>query len=256
MLLCNIGGNMFISFLNICIYSCLAFFIICISSIKKIPENIAIIANIIIWYTILNIVYILFSWFVPGSVAWIPKLLVTIIVITLLIYRRIKNGQGFIFLYYNKKNKPIIITTVIIYLITVLLIFGLLLLQNAFHNVDNFIFYFITFAILVGICEELYFRGFIYNKLLVLYKGKKIISIIVCSIMFGIIHIQFFRASFLQNMIYFISPFLQGILLGFLYEKSKNIMVPIMIHNVLDTIGYVGLEYFFYIKGITLGFRL
>jgi membrane protease YdiL (CAAX protease family) len=59
--------------------------------------------------------------------------------------------------------------------------------------------------------------------------------------MFGIVHMYFFRLSFLQNTINFIITFLGGILLNILYEKSKNIVVPILVHNAFDTVYYSGI---------------
>ena len=235
---------MFLSFLNICILSCLAFFIICISLIKKIPENIVIIVNIIVWYTILNFP-VLFPFFAFGGRGWTGKLLAAFIIIILLIYKKIRHKQGLIYFRYNKENKPIIITTIIIYLVVVFLLFGRLALQLHenfdIHDLNDVIGFFLVFGILVGVTEELCFRGLLYNKLLALYKDKKIISIIICSIIFGIGHLNFFRLSFLQNIINFASPFLLGILLNILYEKSKNIIVPIMIHNISNMVFYAEL---------------
>ena len=49
----------------------------------------------------------------------------------------------------------------------------------------------------------------------------------------------FFRLSFTQNIVQFIGPFIIGTILHILYEKSKNIIVPILLHNVIDTLMYV-----------------
>jgi len=235
---------MFLSILNICILSCLAFFIICISLVKKIPENIVIISNIIIWYSILNFP-VLFPFFAFGGRGWTGKLLAAFIIIILLIYKKISHKQSFIYFRYNKENKPIIITTIIIYLVVVFLLFGRLALQlhENFDIIDlnDFVGFFLMFGILVGVTEELCFRGLLYNKSLALYKGKKIISIIICSLIFGISHMNFFRVSFIQNIINFATPFLLGILFNILYEKSKNIIVPIMIHNIVNMVYYGGL---------------
>jgi membrane protease YdiL (CAAX protease family) len=219
----------------------LSFFIICISSIKKIPENIVIIINIIIWFAILNIP-LKFPWFDFECRIWTGELLLTFILIILLIYKKIKNEQSFIFLSYNKNNKLIIITTIIVYLIVHLLIFGSFALElHKDFNIDDLndiINFFLLFAILVGTGEELFFRGLLYNKLLVLYKGKKNISIIICSLIDGIYHMHFFNVSFLQNIINFAFSFLIGILFNILYEKSRNIVVLIMIHNIINVVYY------------------
>jgi membrane protease YdiL (CAAX protease family) len=227
--------------LNICILSCLAFLIIFISSIKNITKNIPIIVNIVIWYTIL-VSPLIFYWFDLGFWYSTGAFILTIIMIILLVYKKLKNKQSFIYFSYNENNKVIIITTIIIYFIVIFLIFVPLVLKLYKNfNVDDFndiIGFFLTFAIFVGICEELFFRGLLYNKLLVLYKGKKYISIIICSLIFGITHMNIFYVSFLQNIINFVFPFLLGILINISYEKSKNIIVPIMIHNIINVVYY------------------
>jgi membrane protease YdiL (CAAX protease family) len=57
------------------------------------------------------------------------------------------------------------------------LVFGSLILRlyKNFNTDDlkEVIDFFLMYAILVGISEELCFRGMLYNKLLVLYNGKK-----------------------------------------------------------------------------------
>jgi membrane protease YdiL (CAAX protease family) len=223
----------------------LAFFITSIPLIKKFPENIVIITNLIIWYTILNFP-VLFPFFAFGDSGWAGKLLAAFIIIILLIYKKIGHKQSFIYFCYNEENKPIIIKTVIIYLIVIFLLFGRLAFK-LYENFDSddlndFVGFFLMFGILVGITEELCFRGLLYNKLSALYKDKKNISIIICSVLFGISHMDFFRVSFLQNIINFTSPFLLGILLNILYEKSKNIIVPIMLHNIVNLV-YYGILY-------------
>ena len=72
---------------------------------------------------------------------------------------------------------------------------------------------------------------------------------IACSIMFGIVHVYFFRLPetiMLFNIMiffgrYFITPFFVGIVFTILYEKSRNIIVPILVHNAVDTLYYVGM---------------
>jgi membrane protease YdiL (CAAX protease family) len=237
---------MFQYYTTLCIYSIAAFFIICVSSIKNISENIGIIINIIIWYTILNFANV-FPWFGFGSMNWTGKLLVLFIIVILLIYKKIRNERGFISFLFNEKNRTIILTTIIIYLITVFLVFGLLTGHKKL-NIERFLMN----IILVGISEELYFHGLIFSKLLKLNKGRKNISIVTCSVMFGIVHMYFFSLSLSQNIINFILSFLLALLMIILYEKSKNILVPILAHNSIDTAyygTYVILEVYFFKLG-------
>jgi len=79
-----------------------------------------------------------------------------------------------------------------------------------------------------GICgpilEELLFRGIVYNKLKEF--NKTMTAIILCSIIFGIIH---------TNIINGIFAFGVSFMFIYLYEKYKTIKAPILMHIFLNT---------------------
>ena len=79
-----------------------------------------------------------------------------------------------------------------------------------------------------GICgpilEELIFRGIVYNKLKTF--NKPMVSIILTSIIFGVIHGNF------VNIIY---TFGVSFILIYLYEKYKTLKAPIIMHIFLNT---------------------
>jgi len=117
--------------------------------------------------------------------------------------------------------------------ITISLIYNLTLYN--FNNIINFtnMFELSTLPIIVqlitsGICgpilEELLFRGIVYNKLKTF--NKRIVAIILTSIIFGIIHI---------NIINAIYAFGVSFILIYLYEKYKTLKAPILMHIFLNT---------------------
>lgn len=116
--------------------------------------------------------------------------------------------------------------------ITISLIYNITL--YSLNNVINFtnIFKLSTLPIIVqvitsGICgpilEEFLFRGIIYNKLKTF--NKKTISMVMTSIIFGIIH---------GNLINGIYAFVVSFILIYLYEKYKTLKAPILMHIFLN----------------------
>lgn len=81
------------------------------------------------------------------------------------------------------------------------------------------------FAIVPAICEELLFRGAIYNSYTALnFK----IRIFINSFMFAILHF---------NKSNFIGPFLLSIILIYLLDRTKTIIIPILGHFIYNSLG-------------------
>jgi membrane protease YdiL (CAAX protease family) len=217
------------------IYSIALFLVLFFVSLKEISKNIGTIINIIIWYTLLNFADV-FPWFSFGHMNWTGKLLVMSIVAIVIIYKKLKKGNGFVSFIFDKENKKTIIITIIAYVLIILTVLILLLINGKF-DIERFIMN----AVLVGISEELYFRGLIYNKLSkikIRRRNPEFIYIVICNFAFGIIHMYFFKLTITQNIINFLIPFCLGIFDNIMYKKSRNILVPILIHNGTDTLYY------------------
>lgn len=90
------------------------------------------------------------------------------------------------------------------------------------------IFLFFSFAILTPICEEIYFRGFCYNYIRVKYK-------IVFSI--AITFLIFFLFHPLPSLI--LSLLVFTIYICIVFEKTKEIRYPILIHILYNSIGFI-----------------
>ncbi len=84
--------------------------------------------------------------------------------------------------------------------------------------------------------EEMFFRGYFFNRLTDLF-GKKQIGIVAAllasSLAFGAAHIY-------QGVTGVIDTFLAGLVLGGLYLLAgKNLWLPILTHGIVDTVGFI-----------------
>ncbi len=86
-------------------------------------------------------------------------------------------------------------------------------------NEDSLLISSIMFVIAAPFLEEFIFRGIILDGLLKRYSPLK--SIIFSSILFGIVHL---------NPWQFVSAFLFGIIAGWVYYKTTNLTLPILMH--------------------------
>ncbi len=76
------------------------------------------------------------------------------------------------------------------------------------------------------IFEELFFRKFIIDKLQIQGVWP---SVLVSALLFGLYHVNLFQ---------FIYAFLVGVFLGYLYLKNGNLVLCILIHSLLNGMGY------------------
>jgi membrane protease YdiL (CAAX protease family) len=85
---------------------------------------------------------------------------------------------------------------------------------------------FVILAFIVGNCEEIIFRGFLFN-----YANdwglSAGLSFLLVSIIFGLGHWQ-------QGVSGIVESFLLGITMGFLYNLTGSLLIPIIWHIVYD----------------------
>jgi membrane protease YdiL (CAAX protease family) len=105
----------------------------------------------------------------------------------------------------------------------------------AHANLASIIFTIIT-AIVVGFSEELYFRGFL-NNVMILNNISFIKTTIISSILFAIVHLLSFNPAN-TSYFWFLGLFLFGILFSLLYKVCKSIFVPIGLHISWDIISF------------------
>lgn len=89
-----------------------------------------------------------------------------------------------------------------------------------------------TVALLPAVAEELVFRGILQNDLL-RSTGNVHAAVLVSAAVFSFIHFQFF--GFFPRM-------LLGIVLGYLYITSGNILVPMLMHFVNNAMVVIALN--------------
>ena len=125
-----------------------------------------------------------------------------------------------------------------------LLIFIIILLFQNIKSVNMSIDFFevlalLLFTLAVGIFEELLCRGWILNGFLEKFENSRkniILSILISSFIFGIIHILNFFAG--QPLVFTIGQIIgaisMGIALGAIYYRTKNIWTVAFIHGFWD----------------------
>ncbi|MCR5098111.1 MAG: CPBP family intramembrane metalloprotease [Lachnospiraceae bacterium] len=95
----------------------------------------------------------------------------------------------------------------------------------------------ILYALILGpVCEELTFRGLSYN-----YARRSLgfwATNIITALLFGLMHMNPLQGSMAA---------LIGLVFGALYEKSRNIFVPMALHILFNTAGLLGGQF------VTLG---
>lgn len=105
--------------------------------------------------------------------------------------------------------------------------------QQYFWNVEldhtyQIVIYFIYVAIIPALVEELLFRGTICKVLSVYGKGT---AVVVSAVLFSLMHTNIEQALY---------TLVAGLLLGWIYVETKNILYPILLHFVNNGISAVG----------------
>lgn len=89
-------------------------------------------------------------------------------------------------------------------------------------------------VVLVAPSEELLFRGAIQGRLR--ERFGPYFSIITASLLFGSLHLLNFTGSVLPTLMSAFIIVVIGSILGWLYEQTKNIAVPITVHAIYNFI--------------------
>jgi membrane protease YdiL (CAAX protease family) len=94
------------------------------------------------------------------------------------------------------------------------------------------IFSFITIVIAAPVLEELIFRGIILKGLLTKYTPIK--SIIISSLLFGIVHL---------NPWQFIGAMVIGVFSGWIYYKTQKLTLSIIIHMANNLFAFISMSF-------------
>ena len=99
------------------------------------------------------------------------------------------------------------------------------------RSIVDLLYALLAVAIVPALVEELYFRATL-QKTLKDWTGKPIVAIIVTALFFSAIHFSYYG---------FLSRMALGILLGLIYEFTKTIWLPILLHFINNGIAIVTL---------------
>lgn len=91
-----------------------------------------------------------------------------------------------------------------------------------------YVLFFINVCVLAPIWEEIFFRGILLRRFTLKWSPQK--SIIISSILFGLIHVNPLNVFF---------AFFIGCLLGYVYLKTKSIIVPILVHSFSNFLAFL-----------------
>lgn len=91
---------------------------------------------------------------------------------------------------------------------------------------------FINTFLVVGIIEEIAFRGYIMQKLK-LYMGF-IGANIITSLMFAIIHIPISINNHNIDPLYFVQVGILSLIFGYFFEETDSLICPIVMHSLWD----------------------
>ena len=106
--------------------------------------------------------------------------------------------------------------------------------MSAFYSA-NFLLQIVVLALIIPICEELVFRGLVFNRLK--EDGSVIGAIIYSSLIFGLLH---------GNMVQIVYGSLLGLLLAWLYQQMGSIWAPILAHIFMNLVSVLATKFDFY----------
>lgn len=107
-----------------------------------------------------------------------------------------------------------------------------------FKNITNLNV--IASFLIIPFCEELFFRQYIQNKLQQKFSPNT--SILASSILFSLAHLPIIFLIFYDGIPSFHQSYITffgGLLLGILYNKSKSIWPPIILHSAWNLVIHI-----------------
>lgn len=131
----------------------------------------------------------------------------------------------------TKNNSKLAIILLCIY-------FGMFFIKGDYSLIGIYKCFF--YLIIVSLTEELIFRGYLFTELE--RELPTYLAVIISGMMWGAMHaflpIIINNYSFMQSVSAILSELGGGILAGsifiYIYKKSKSLIIPIMIHAILD----------------------
>lgn len=151
------------------------------------------------------------------------------IILILLLLNHFFWHQKLLFKAYNwKKSIGMLVVPLLMF------IAGLIIALSKQASV-SYIFLAIVATLLIGLAEELTFRGLIFGILVKNSKNKIIAPLFISSILFGLTHLVNLRHQPLNNtMIQVLAVMAFGLFAAVVYMKTSNLLFAIFVHAMND----------------------
>lgn len=107
---------------------------------------------------------------------------------------------------------------------------------QAAYSTAELIMAFVSLVVLPPLAEEFLFRGFIFSSLRAKYKLST--SIIITSVLFGVLHLQFGSGAPLL-WVAAIDTFILSCYLCYLREKTGSLWSPILLHAIKNSVAFI-----------------
>ena len=225
------------------------------ASWSSVSKTVYILFPLVLYYLVTDITDLLLWWALNGVLAGNEAVFGLaaahsgtvkgfIYLIGIVIYLIIIRKPAFSELASEKENEPIAIRDILIVILLSLVIsiglnyllsyLGITGVSDTYNEVKSQLYavdiYFGAFF--YGICsplvEEVLFRGIIYNRLKRVFPVS--FSVVISALLFGVFH---------GNIVQGIYGTLMGLFIAVMYEKYRDIKVPVIIHMVANLGVYV-----------------
>lgn len=116
------------------------------------------------------------------------------------------------------------------------IIYYLIAIITNFSAMHHIIFYFVL-ASLIGIAEEITFRGMVLGSFIHNWRGKNPIlgGVLLSSLIFGLTHaVNAFSQPLINTIVQIVVAFSLGIILAFMYLRTNNLFTSILLHMLVD----------------------
>ncbi len=137
-------------------------------------------------------------------------------------------------IYFSKDINKTVLVTLPLLLIPVSIVAFVILIDGKEIDYNILGIVFLT-SIFVGISEEIYFRVIAFGSLISLKVSPKN-SILLSALIFSLFHLTNLFSEVTQTamIIQLINTFMMGVVLAYIYYKTKNIIYLILIHFMWD----------------------
>lgn len=166
---------------------------------------------------------------------------ISCLILSLFFYKSIKNdvakencGQYYGLHKIDSKNLLLVILSASVLAILVNIIINALLANTVFDDYASkekilfsglFSMRLLVLGMLVPICEELLFRGLVFERVTILFSPK--VAIVITAFLFGLYHL---------SIIQFVYATIMGFFMGYVYERNKNLLAPIIFHATANIV--------------------